>query len=199
MALWQRMGAQGSAIDVYEDLVARYSQMDRAYHTLEHIGHCLDEFELVRHLAGQPDAVELALWFHDAVYDAKATNCEARSAALAEEMVRSAVLPDELGATVAGLIMATKHSAIPADSDTRLLVDIDLSILGQPEGRFDQYEREIRQEYAWVPEDAFVAARTAILAAFIGRPSIYSTETFRFRYETQARANIARSLARLRT
>ena len=71
-ALWQRLGAQGDANAVYDNLIARYSEPHRAYHTLEHIGHCLDEFEQVRHLATNPDAVELALWYHDAIYDTKA-------------------------------------------------------------------------------------------------------------------------------
>lgn len=59
--LWKHLGAQGDASVAYNDLVARYSEPHRAYHTLEHIGHCLDELEQVRHLAINPDAVELAL------------------------------------------------------------------------------------------------------------------------------------------
>ncbi len=196
--LWQRLGAQGDANAVYNGLVVRYSEPHRAYHTLEHIGHCIDELEQVRHLAANSDAVELALWYHDAIYDTKAKNSEERSAALAVEMVRSASLPGNLGQSVASLIMATRHTAVPTDPDVQLLVDIDLSILGQTEARFDEYERQVRKEYEWVPEDQFVAGRSAILKSFIDRPNIYSTQFFRNKYEAQARANIVRSLARLR-
>lgn len=197
-ALWQRLGAQGDASAVYNDLVARYSEPHRAYHTLQHIEHCLDELEQVRDLTKTPDAVELALWYHDAIYDTKTKDSEERSATLSVEMVRNASLPDNLGQSVANLIMATKHSTTPSDSDVQLLVDIDLSILGQAEERFDEYERQVRKEYEWVSEDAFIAGRSAILKSFLDRPNIYATQYFRNKYETQARRNIAQSLARLR-
>jgi predicted metal-dependent HD superfamily phosphohydrolase len=198
LSLWKRIGAQGNAHVVYNDLVARYFEPNRAYHTLEHIGHCLDEFEQVRHLAMNPDTVELAIWYHDAVYDTRAKNNEEQSAALAVEAVRNVSLPDSFGQIVANLIMATKHLDIPVDSDTRLLVDIDLSILGQSEDEFDEYERRIRKEYEWVPEDEFAAGRSVVLKSLLNRPAIYSMQFFRDKYEAQARRNIARSLTRLR-
>ena len=198
-ALWKRLGARGDASKVYNYLATRYFEPHRAYHTLEHIGHCLDEFEQIRYLATNPDAVELALWYHDAIYDTKTKDSEDRSAALAVEVVRSASLSDNLGQLVANLIMATKHTVAPTDSDVQLLVDIDLSILGQSEDKFDEYERQVRKEYEWVAKDAFVAGRSAILKSFLDRPTIYSTQFFRNKYETQARRNIARSLDRLRT
>lgn len=197
LSWWERVGAQGNARKVYDDLVARYSEPHRTYHTLEHIGHCLDELEQVRHLAENPDAVELALWYHDTIYDTRVKDSEERSAALAIEMVRNALLSDSFGQSVAKLIMATKHKAIPTDPDVQLFVDIDLSILGQPEDKFDEYERQIRKEYEWVSEDAFVAGRLAILKSFLDRPTIYSTQFFRNKHEAQAQRNIARSLARL--
>mgnify|MGYP001607516004 FL=1 len=197
-ALWQRLGAQGDANAVYDNLIARYSEPHRAYHTLEHIGHCLDEFEQVRHLATNPDAVELALWYHDAIYDTKTKDSEERSAALAVEEARNASLPDSFGQSVANLIMATKHTTAPTDPDVQLLVDIDLSILGQTGDKFDEYERQVRKEYEWVAEDAFVAGRSSILKSFLDRTPIYSTRFFFNKYEVQARRNIAKSLARLR-
>ncbi|OGZ15223.1 MAG: hypothetical protein A3G11_01160 [Candidatus Lloydbacteria bacterium RIFCSPLOWO2_12_FULL_51_9] len=198
VVLWKRLGARGDARAVYTDLVARYSEPHRAYHTLEHIGHCLDEFEQVRHLAMNPDAVELALWYHDAIYDTKAKDSEERSATLAVEVARNASLPDSFGQSVANLITATKHASAPIDPDVQLLVDIDLSILGQSEDTFDEYERQVRKEYEWVAKDAFIAGRSAILKSFLDRQTIYSTQFFRDKYESQARANIAKSLARLR-
>jgi len=197
-ALWERIGAQGDASAAYNDLVARYSELHRAYHTLVHIEYCLDEFEQVRQLAINPDAVELALWYHDAIYDTKTKDSEERSAAFAMEMVRNTSLPDSFGQSVANLIMATKHSDSPTDPDAQLLVDIDLSILGQSEKKFDEYELQVRREYEWVPKDAFVTGRSAILKSFLDRPTIYSTQFLHNKYETQARRNIAKSLARLR-
>lgn len=196
-ALWKRLGAQGDASMVYNDLVARYSEPHRAYHTLQHIGHCLDELEQVRNLAINPDAIELALWYHDAVYDTKAKDNEERSATLAVEMARDVSLPNNLGQSVANLIMTTKHSATSGDSDVQLLMDIDLSILGQPEYRFDEYERQVRRDYEWMPYKQFVAGRLAILKSILDRPNIYATQFFRNKYETQARRNITRSIKKL--
>jgi len=196
-ALWQRLGVKGDTNAVYNDLFVRYSEPHRAYHTLKHIGHCLEELERVRHLASNPDAVELALWYHDVIYDTTAKDSEEQSATLAIEVARNASLPDNFGQLVANLIMATKHTSAPVDPDAQLLVDVDLSILGQSEDKFDEYERQIRKEYDWVAEDAFVAGRSSIMGAFLDRSVIYSTQFFRNKYETQARRNIARSLARL--
>jgi len=195
LALWQRIGAQGDPRKVYSDLVARYSEQHRAYHTLEHIENCLGEFEQTRYLATDPNAVEFALWYHDAIYDTKTKNNEERSAVLALETIRNASLPESIGQSVANLITATKHAVVPTNPDIQLLVDIDLSILGQSEDKFDEYERQIHKEYEWVPEDTFVAERSAILKLFLGQPKIYSTQFFRDKYEAQARRNIARSLA----
>jgi len=197
MGLWQRLGAQGNLHEAYNDLVKRYAEPHRAYHTLEHIEHCLNELDQVRRLAINPDAIELALWYHDAIYDTKAKDNEERSAAFAAKVIKNALLPDNLGQTIATLIMATKHTVASADPDAQLLVDIDLSILGQSEDKFDEYERQIRKEYGWVADDMFVAGRSAILKSFLDRPTIYSMRFFRSKYEAQARLNIARSLARL--
>lgn len=198
LALWQRLGARGDAAAVLDDLVTRYRESHRAYHTLDHIGHSLDEFEKVRPLASDPGAVELALWFHDAVYDTRAKDSEERSAALAVDMVANASLDADFGQTVANLIIATKHTSASSDPDVQLLVDVDLSILGHSEDKFDEYERQVRKEYEWVAEAAYAVGRSAILGSFLERTSIYATQFFRDRYEAQARRNIARSLARLR-
>lgn len=195
--LYQRIAAQGNPDKTYNNLVARYSEPHRAYHTLGHIEHCLDELGQARHLAINLNAVELALWFHDAIYDTKAKDNEEKSAALAVDFLKNASLPEILGRSVANLIMATKHTAIPADPDNQLLVDIDLSILGQSEGKFDEYERQIRKEYEWVSEDAFIVGRLVILKSFLDRQVIYSTRFFREKYEARAQWNIARSFKKL--
>jgi len=196
-ALWQRLGAQGDAGSVYDDLLLAYSEPGRSYHTLAHIEHCLTEFAEVSEAAANPDAIEFALWFHDAVYDTKAYDNEERSAALARRVLRSAALSDSFGDLVAGLILATKHAAPPVALSEQIVVDIDLSILGQSRARFDEYERQIRSEYSWVPSDAFANGRSAILSSILARPRIYSTEFFYCKYEETARGNLARSITTL--
>ena len=84
-ATWRELGAADSPAlqDAFEDLVARYAEPHRKYHTLEHLDECLATFANVRALAGRPAEVEVALWFHDAIYDTRSNSNEKQSAALA--------------------------------------------------------------------------------------------------------------------
>src|SRR5262249_53292937 len=129
------------------------------------------------------DEVEFALWFHDAVYDPKRADNEERSAAWAAQALMDAGVSAETTAHVSQLIVATKHASVPDDPDARLLVDVDLSILGRAPEVFDAYDRAIRVEYQWVPEQQYREARARILAGFLGRGVIFQTEYFRSRYE----------------
>lgn len=109
----------------------------------------------------------------------------------------AAGLAPAVAGRVHALILATRHAALPATPDEGLLVDIDLAILGAAPGRFDEYERQVREEYAAVPEALFRSRRQAILEGFLHRPSLFSTAFFRERLEVQARKNLERSIARL--
>ena len=197
MAFWIRAGASGDPEPLWRSLSARYEEPHRAYHTLRHIAHCLDELESVRGLAEDPVAVEMALWYHDAVYDPRAKDNEEQSAGIAAQAAAAMGLPAAFGARVAGLILVSTHLSPPTDAAPRLFADIDLSILGQAEDAFDEYERQVRVEYSWVPEPAFRAGRSAILQSLLDRPSIYGTDFFREKYEAAARRNLSRSIARL--
>ena len=195
---WLGLGAIDDGVALRDRLLAAWSEPQRRYHTLRHLGDCLALFEAASHLAAQPAEVEIALWFHDAVYDLKAKDNEARSAAWAEQALSAAQVGSELRARVHDLIMATCHAALPATDDGRLLVDIDLSILGAEPERFDEYEVQVRQEYAWVPGPLFRRKRREILQGFLAREQIYATAWFRERFEAVARSNLQRSVARLR-
>ena len=195
--LWKAIGASGDAPGWYERLKTTYAAPGRRYHNQQHIVDCLAEFEAARGLAKQPDAVELALWFHDAVYDPTAADNEERSADLAKQCLESSGRAD-LAGTVAALVMATKTHSATAGTDAALIVDVDLSILGQDERRFADYEAGIRAEYAWVPQKVFNAKRAEILQGFLKRQQIYVTEHFRSKYEIQARRNLERVIRGLK-
>jgi predicted metal-dependent HD superfamily phosphohydrolase len=196
LKFWTAAGAAGDPEPEWLSLSARYEEPHRAYHTLRHISHCLDELDSVRPLAADPVAVEMALWYHDAVYDPRAKDNEERSAGLAAQAAAAMGLPAPFGARVAGLILVSTHRAPAEDPDAQLFADIDLSILGRSEAAFDEYERQVRREYSGVPEPAFRAGRAAILRSFLQRPSIYATGFFRGKYEAAARQNLSRSIAR---
>lgn len=179
-------------------LRVRWSEPHRAYHTPQHLDECLAQLETHVALTQDAEAVEAALWLHDAVYDSRRDDNEARSAALAREMLAAHDVAEARIARVEAMIRATTHTAISADADTRLLCDIDLAILGAAPRRFAEYEMQIRQEYAWVPISVYRATRAAVLDRLLSRPTLYQTPVFRELLEAQARENLGRSISALR-
>jgi predicted metal-dependent HD superfamily phosphohydrolase len=192
LRLWERLGAEGSGHSIFAHLSAAYSEPGRAYHTAQHIRDCLAQLDSARHLARRPDEVEAALWFHDAVYLPGGSDNEDGSATLAEAALMACGVPPDVAERIRQLILATRHLTVSAESDTQLLCDIDLSILGREPAVFDEFERRIRLEYDWVPEAVYRTSRAEILSGFLQRRSIYQTQIFRDRYEAQARANLER-------
>ena len=194
---WKGLGVDAASDELYGTLIARYSERHRKYHTVRHLDDCFARLDEARGVAGRAYEIELALWFHDAIYDVRSQDNEERSAAWAESAAAQAGVSGVVGERLRGLILATKHDAEPSSPDAALLVDVDLAILGAAADRFDEYERQIREEYAWVPGFLFRRKRREILAAFLARPHLYNTACFRERYEAAARANLARSIEQL--
>jgi predicted metal-dependent HD superfamily phosphohydrolase len=191
---WRALGA--SADDaLLAELLARYAEGQRAYHTLQHLGECLVHLARERDGAERPAEVALALWFHDAIYDVHRHDNEARSADWARQAARRAGLAPEVAERLHALVMATRHDAQPVGADARLLVDIDLAILGAAPARFAEYERQIRIEYAHVPPAVFEPRRRQILGGFLARDPLYLTAPTRTRLEAAARANLGRAVA----
>lgn len=173
------------------DLLRRWAEPHRKYHTPQHLRECLALFEHHRASAEHPGEVAIALWFHDAVYDTARHDNESASADWAVRVLREAGAVDGVAARVHALIMATCHRGVPETADERLLVDIDLAILGADAARFAEYERQIRAEYGFVPVDVFRAKRGEILRGFLDRPALFCTPAFVDGFEAAARANLA--------
>lgn len=197
-SIWQRTlqaaGAQANGDDVFNALINRYSEPHRHYHTLEHLTECLDWWEKTTHLAADPAAVILALWFHDAIYDVRRQDNEINSAIWANTELEKLAIAEDTRKAVTRLILCTKHSEVPCTADEKLLVDIDLTILGASSDRFTNYETQIRAEYSHVPKWLFTIKRRAILKNFLQRTSIYSTTYFAQQLEIRARTNLRSSL-----
>lgn len=195
--MWSRFvrPPSGDGRSEYSDLRRRYAEPARHYHTAMHVVDCLARFDEMREPAGDPVALELAIWFHDAIYDPRADDNEEQSAQLAVGVIRRAGGTSGLEARVCALILATKTHLPNHEPDAPWLLDIDLAILGQPSEIFDTYERAIRAEYAWVSEATFRAKRAEVLKNFLTREQIYLTSCFRVRFEVMARANLKRSIA----
>ena len=194
---WQRLLPAAPPATLFDDLERRYREAHRHYHTLQHLEECFAALDALRPDGSDATAIELALWFHDAVYDVHRHDNEERSAAWAASILARAGVPQALVDKVTSLILATRHHVPSADPDACVLVDADLAILGAPPARFREYERQIRAEYAHVPEPVFTQKRRQILEDFLRRPALFVTPAFNAWYERQARYNLADALQRL--
>ncbi len=179
------------------ELLTRWQEPHRHYHDRRHLDECLALLASHRAVARDAEAVEAALWLHDAVCDSRRHDNEVASAALARQLLVARGIDKPRIARVEAMILATTHAALSADPDVRLVCDIDLAILGASPERFAEYERDIHREYAWVPEAVYRSTRAEILGRFLARPAIYQVPTLSALYETRARENLTASIATL--
>ncbi len=191
---WQALGTAAPG-PLLQRLLKAYAEPQRHYHTLQHLGEALALLEPALPLAQRPGEVQLALWFHDAIYDPRATDNEARSAEWAMAAMHGQGLPAESARRVQALVLATCHAARPQGVDAQLLVDADLGILAAAPQRFAEYERQVRAEYQWVPLPLYRAKRREVLQGFLDRGAIYSSAHFHERLEARARRNLEQALA----
>jgi predicted metal-dependent HD superfamily phosphohydrolase len=196
-AVWKNLGARTVPQDVFDELIRAYSSPDRFYHTFGHIEDCFYIFDQTKSLAVHPEEVELAIWFHDAVYDSKRNDNEQKSAEWARATIDPLGMNQNIAGMISDLILATRHTGGATDNDAQLLVDVDLSILGRETDVFWRYEANIRKEYAWVPEPLFRQKRAEILHGFLDRASIYFHKEYRERFEQKARINLRQAVAKL--
>lgn len=181
-----------AADDTFEEIVQAYSGPGRFYHTLDHIIEVLATVDGLASHAKNPNAVKLAAWLHDVIYDSQASDNEERSAEYAERLCRELAIP--AGHLVAALIRKTKTHDAGNDSDAQVLIDADLAILGVNEPLYRDYAEKIRREYAWVPESEYRQGRRRVLESFLSRPKIYH---FLSHLEEPARRNLADEVGRL--
>ena len=196
-AMWAELGAREADPALRLQLLACYSEPQRSYHSLQHLGECMWMLQPLRALAEHAAEIELALWFHDAIYDTRRKDNEERSALWLRESAVAAGVPEAAVLRAQAMVLATCHQALPVTPDGKILIDVDLSILGAGPERFKQYEEQVQREYAWIPEVQRREGRTRILLSFLQREFIYNTETMRQRLESRARANLCASLAAL--
>ena len=180
------------ATTVFAELVRHYGEEHRTYHNLTHIDRMLGWLDSV---GENLDAIELAIWFHDVIYDPQGKDNEDKSAEFFRDGLGRAI-PSSLADAVERLILATDlKRARSGREDENLMIDIDLSILGSSPGDYAAYRDAIRSEYAVVPEETFRTGRGAILRHFLSQP-IYHTQSFQ-RLEPQARWNMQQELVSL--
>lgn len=202
IALLTALDADLSASDhVWNDLLRRYSETHRHYHNLSHIAAMLKHAQSCEFKLESFPVVQLAIWFHDVIYDARAKDNEFQSAALAQFSLNQLKVPPAITQQVMLCILATAKHELPKDlalcRDLPAFLDMDLAILGAAPETYKQYSVAIRTEYAHVLTPLYRIGRSKMLKAFLQRDRLFFTDDFYQRYEQIARANIKDEIRQL--
>jgi pantetheine-phosphate adenylyltransferase len=203
--LCKRLEARYDTEKVFRELIKDYSEPHRKYHGISHLKTCLNEFEQIRDMADDKNVLETAIWFHDIVNkpgdsESSDSSDEEKSAQWAYSTISHTMgLGNEFAEKVASLILVTKHSKPAKSKDEAFLMDIDLVSFGRSERIFNIYRDNVRAEYASVSPEIFEKKSAEILSSFVppNRDSIYQSDFFKNRYETQARKNLQREIEQL--
>ncbi|WP_432559107.1 DUF4031 domain-containing protein [Granulicoccus sp. GXG6511] len=182
----------GSALA--EDLLDRWSERHRRYHDPRHLEHCLDSLAT---LGGAEQVVELAAWFHDAVYEGRAGEDEEASAQLAEHALEGLLPRSHIGEVARLVRLTAGHRPQDTDDNGTRLCDADLAILGAEPARYARYTRDVRVEYAEVPLVEFRHGRRRVLAHLLGLDPLYRTPAGAGLWSAPARTNLTVEAARL--
>ena len=177
----------------YASLYGAYSEVQRHYHSIQHIVECLEHFHDIKTHLTDALSVELAIWFHDVIYNPQAHDNEQQSAEYMKQVLESVLVAEQMEKIYAW-ILATQAHALTANLDLAYLLDIDLVILASNPIRFAEYEGQIQQEYAWVEPSLYVKKRQQVLRHFLETQPLYQTPFFQKRYERQAKQNLAQAL-----
>ena len=205
-ALAQRWQTLASSFDTCPAVVdatftmlhKHHSERGRHYHTLGHVRALLDLADEFAPQLRDPRAVQLAIWFHDAIYKSRRSDSEERSAQLAIAALGRLRVPPEVIERVASMIRATKgHDAAGLDDDGRWFLDFDLAILGGSAPLYREYRGAVRREYRWVPSLLYRRGRREVLEGFTRRERLFFHAPMHERLEAQARDNLAAELKEL--
>lgn len=183
---------------IFIELIIAYSNSNRYYHNLLHIQQIINVVNILEPLADNFPAIQMAAWFHDAVYDSQANNNEEKSAEYADAYLNKLNIPITTINQVVMMILNTKnHLATTNDIDSQILLDADLSILGSEESEYKKYAQAIRREYSWVTDAAYRIGRKRVLESFLQRNRLYFTDQAFQMLELKARKNITAELLNL--
>lgn len=197
---WQRLGGVGNPDIPFAELMSHYGEPGRYHHTAIHIKSCLDQLEMVKQLAKDPDAVELAAWTHDVIYDPKAADNEVKSAELARRIFTQAQFSPTLVTKIEHLVMGTKDHQSSDDIDEQIMSDIDLLILGSHPREYGQYKGNVRLEFIDVPLYQFRLGRAAFLHTQkdrLEKGQLFQVPYFRYKYEESTTNNLTQEIKEL--
>jgi predicted metal-dependent HD superfamily phosphohydrolase len=180
--------------EMFNAIAERYAEPHRYYHNMEHIKSCLDLLDLIKGGLNNPEFVEMALWFHDVIYNPRKNDNEEQSALFAKELLSRIGAGSAIVNRVSNLILATKHPYCATIDEEQYIVDIDLAVLGASPIEYELYSEQIQKEYCHVPGLLFKRGRLKVLQAFLNQDAIYNTEYFYSKLENKARDNLEREI-----
>ena len=191
---------------LWQDIAMRYNESQRVYHSLQHIQQLFGQFEQIKNHLNQQHIIALALFYHDVIYEPTCVNNELKSAEYAVEALSSYLTAEQCQYIYALIMMTASHQIDDIDknsdkakeSDAAYLLDMDLSILGASWSEYEQYAKDIRQEYAHVSNANYCVGRVEVLEELLAHPTLYLTDDYHSRLEQQARENIEREITLLR-
>ena len=188
--------------ELWQDIAVRYNETQRAYHSLQHIRQSFAQFEQIKHHLNQPHIIALALFYHDVIYTPTRSDNELKSAEYAVEALISYLTAEQCQYIYALIMMTASHQIDDIDknsdkakeSDAAYLLDMDLSILGASWSEYEQYAKDVRQEYANVSNADYCVGRIEVLEGLLAHLTLYLTDYYHSKLENQARQNIEREI-----
>lgn len=183
--------------EMYEALISAYSESHRHYHDLSHLKMVLTQFARVEQLAENKSHVEMALWFHDAIYKPFSSTNEKDSATWACDFLIGNGVVNAIGENVSRLVMATSHLDGASSNDESLIVDIDLTVLGLSKDAYEKYTEGVRREYKFVPTFIYKRKRKALIRSFLAKKRVFYNEQLDNKFGDTARRNLLSELDNL--
>jgi predicted metal-dependent HD superfamily phosphohydrolase len=199
--LWARnliQDAPNNSLQIYQLLIDAYNEKQRVYHTQQHIEDCLTLFDEIKDQLQNADSVELAIWFHDAIYQINSRENEELSADLFMNMSEEILIPTTRHQVYQHIIATLHNGSEMLEHDSRYMVDIDLSSFGLPWDKFIQNSLEVRQEMSHIPDEIFYPKQCAFQQSLLKHGRFYQTDYFFKNYEQRALNNIADYFVQLR-
>lgn len=182
-------------LNYWQEIEKSYSQKSRKYHNIAHLENMILELENVKDEISDFDALLFSVFYHDIVYKATSKDNEEKSAEIAKKRLEKINISNERITKIYNQILATKSHKISDDSDTNFLLDADLAILGKDWQDYENYVRQIREEYSIYPDFLYNPGRKKVLTHFLEFDEIFKTDYFKEKYEKIARENIKREIS----
>lgn len=181
---------------LWNEILKNYSSKKRHYHNLRHIQNMLLYAEDYKTNINDFDALIFAIWYHDIVYKSTKKDNEEKSAIFAKKCLKKLYFEAKRLENVKKLIISTKKHQVILDEnkDNAYLLDFDLSILGSDWETYYKYTKQIRKEYKIYPDFMYKLGRKNVLQQFLERETLYYTEVYQDKFESQARKNITKEL-----